>query len=74
MIGNVKIEKIDGSDVYITINCFEDTKKTRIDNEILRIPIRRIIKPPIKGEYKNPIETIDGIMWPSFVEYLTKIK
>ena len=72
MINNVKVDRINGSDIYITINCFEDSNRAHQNNNALKIPIRRIEKPPHEGGYKDPIVVIDGKNWPNFVEYVSK--
>jgi len=64
MVNNVKVDKVDGNNVYITIDCSEDDK-------VLRLPVRRIIKPS-KGPITDPTVFINGISWPSFAEYVTK--
>lgn len=67
---DVKVDKVDGSDVYITINCSEDSKKER---DVLRVPVRRVVKPPINdGKCKDPTLCIDGMNWPSFAEFVTR--
>ncbi len=73
MFRNVKIDKIDGSNVHITINCYEDPNIVRQEDDALRIPIRRVKKPPFfKGECQETIVSIDGVNWPRFAEYVTK--
>jgi len=64
MVENVKVDKVDGNNVYITIDCSEDDK-------VLRPPVRRMIK-PFNGDVTDPTVFIDGMKWPGFADYVTK--
>ena len=73
MIENVKVDKVDGCNVYITVNCSEDSNITHQENDILRLPVRRVKKPPFfNNDCKEPAVFIDGMKWPSFAEYVKK--
>lgn len=69
---DVKFDKVDGSDVYLTINCYEDSNANK-SRDVLRLPVRKVVKPPVgDGKCKDPTLCINGMNWPSFAEYVTK--
>ena len=68
---DVKVDKVEGCNVYITINCPEDSNGTHREKDPQRISVRRVLKPS-SNDFKDPTVLIDGMKWPSFAEYVTK--